>query len=127
MGLQVAMNFNANSGYHYSASDLVGTRVLNSAPSDLNQVFTEQAGKYRTPNFWQSDVRVQYSWKWSQKLQSEVYLDIINLTNRQEATGLSEGLNIRRASTEIYTANIPNTPYAFQAPRRYQVGFRLKY
>lgn len=127
MGLQVALNFNANSGYHYSASDLVGTRVLNSAPTDINQVFTEQAGKYRTPNFWQSDVRIQYSWKWNPKLQSEVYLDIINLTNRQEVTGLSEGLNVRRAATEIYTANIPNTPYAFQAPRRYQVGFRLKY
>ena len=127
MGLQVAMNFNANSGYHYSASDKVGTRVLNAAPTDINDVFIEQAGKYRTPNFWQSDVRVQYAWKWNQKLRSEVYLDIINLTNRQEATGISEGLGVRSGTTTLYNASVAGTPYAFQAPRRYQVGFRLKF
>ncbi|WP_243383919.1 TonB-dependent receptor [Geothrix alkalitolerans] len=127
MGLQVAMNFNANSGYHYSASDKVGTRVLNSAPKDINDVFTEQAGKYRTPNFWQSDIRVQYAWKWNQKLRSEVYLDIINLTNRQEVTGVSEGLNVRSGTTTIYNAAVAGQPYAFQAPRRYQMGFRLKF
>jgi len=127
MGLQVAMNFNANSGYHYSASEKVGTRVLNAAPKDINDVFTEQAGRYRTPNFWQSDIRVQYAWKWNQKLRSEVYLDIINLTDRQEPTGLSEGLNVRSGTTLIYNAAVPNAPYAFQAPRRYQVGFRLKF
>ncbi|GLH67496.1 TonB-dependent receptor [Geothrix edaphica] len=127
MGLQVAMNFNANSGYHYSASEKVGTRVLNSAPADINEVFKEQAGKYRTPNFWQSDIRVQYAWKWNQKLRSEVYLDIINLTNRQEPTGISEGLNVRSGITTIYNAAVAGTPYQFQAPRRYQVGFRLKF
>lgn len=127
MGLQIGMNFNANSGYNYSASEKVGTRVLNSAPTDINDVFTEQAGKYRTDNFWQSDIRIQYGWKWNQKLRSEAYLDIINLTNRQEPTGLSEGLNVRASTTVIYNAGVPNTPYAFQAPRRYQVGFRLKF
>ena len=126
-GLQVAMNFNANSGYHYSASERVGTRVLNAAPKDINDVFTEQAGKFRTPNFWQSDIRVQYAWKWNQQLRSEVYLDVINLTNRQETTGLSEGLNVRSGTTTLYDAAVPNTPYAFQAPRRYQMGFRLKF
>jgi len=127
MGLQVAMNFNANSGYHYSASEKVGTRVLNSAPADISDVFREQAGAFKTPNFWQSDIRVQYAWKWNQKLRSEVYLDIINITNRQEATGVSEGLNVRSGTTDIYNAAEAHTPYAFQAPRRYQVGFRLKF
>ena len=126
-GLQIGMNFNANSGYHYSASERVGTRILNSAPKDINEVFNEQAGRYRTPNVWQGDVRVQYAWKWNHKLRSEAYLDIINLTNRQEPTGLSEGLNVRTGTTTIYNAAIANTPYAFQAPRRYQIGFRLKY
>jgi hypothetical protein len=127
MGLQVGMNFNANSGYHYSASEKVGTRVLNSAPTDINQVFTEQAGKFRTDNFWQGDLRVQYGWKWNKQLRSELYLDIINFTNRQEATGLSEGLNVRSGTTTLYNAAVAHTPYAFQAPRRYQLGFRLKF
>jgi len=119
MGLLVGLTFNANSGYHYSRGTSASTRVLQQFPG-ANGYFAENLGSLMTPMLYQADLRFQYARNFG-KMRGEVYLDVINATNRQEATDLSEGLNIRGV------APLPDTPYQYQAPRRYNFGIRIKY
>jgi len=118
MGLLAGLTFNANSGYHYTRGTSASTRVLQQFPG-ANQFFAENLGSLMTPMVYQFDARVQYGRDFG-KVRGEVYLDIINLTNRQEATDLAEGLNIR-------SGVLPDAPYQYQAPRRYNFGIRIKY
>lgn len=119
MGLMVGMTYNANSGYHYSRGTSASTRVLQQFPGQ-NGFYGENLGALMTPMVQQLDMRVQYGRNFG-KIRGEVYVDVINLTNRQEATDLAEGLNIRGV------APLPDTPYQYQAPRRYNFGVRIKY
>jgi len=119
MGFMLGMTFNANSGYHYSRGTSASTRVLQQFPGE-NGFYGENLGALMTPMFYQMDLRLQYGRNFG-KIRGEVYMDVINLTNRQEATDLSEGLNIRGV------APLPDTPYQYQAPRRYNFGVRIKY
>ncbi|MBK8727064.1 MAG: TonB-dependent receptor [Holophagaceae bacterium] len=120
MGFMVGMTFNANSGYHYTpGSWTASTRVLQNWPGE-DGFFAENLGTAMTPMYYQADLRLQYGRNFG-KLRGEIYADVINLTNRQEATDLSEGLNIRAIAPR------PNTPYQYQAPRRYNFGIRLKF
>lgn len=118
-GLMVAATFNANSGYHYTNSMLVGTRVLQAVPSEAN-FFSQQLGTNKTPMFFQTDVRVQYGRNLTSRLRGEVFLDIFNIYNKQGATGIAEGLGVRSGIQ-------PNAPYQFQLPRSFQLGVRLKF
>lgn len=120
MGLLIGATFNANSGYHYSTSDLVGTRILQAAPS-AEDFDNEMLGKKMTPRFYQVDLRVSYSKDLKKKVKGEVFIDIFNLFDRQNTIGLSEGLNVRPI------APIADTPYSYQLPRTFQLGFRLKF
>jgi hypothetical protein len=120
MGLLLGMTLNTNSGYHYtSPAFLASGRVLQSWPGE-NSFFGNQLGNRRTPMVYQADLRVQYGRNFG-KIRGEVYLDVLNATNRQAATDLSEGLNVRGIAPR------PDTAYAFQAPRRYSFGIRIKY
>ena len=126
MGLMLGLTYNMNSGYHYSRGEVASGRVLQVAPS-VQEAFSNQLGKYRTPEFNQLDARVQYNWKLSPKVKSEIYVDIINVMNRQEATDLSEGLNTRSGTAYGVDAALPDQPYGFQAPRRLNFGVRVKF
>ncbi len=120
MGLLLGMTLNANSGYHYTSPAFVAsTRVLQSFPG-AGEFYAEGLGNRMTPMFYQADLRAQYGRNFG-KVRGEIYLDVINFTNRQEATDLSEGLNVRGVAPNA------NTPYQFQAPRRYSFGIRIKY
>lgn len=120
MGLMVGMAINANSGYHYTSPAFVAsTRVLQSFPG-AGEFYSEGLGNRMTPMFYQADLRAQYGRNFG-KIRGEIYVDVINFTNRQEATDLSEGLNVRAVAPNS------NTPYQFQAPRRYNFGIRIKY
>lgn len=119
-GFLVGLTFNANSGYHYTPNSwTASTRVLQNFPGEAG-FFAENIGTAMTPMVSQFDLRLQYGRNFG-KMRGEVYVDAINLLNRQGATDLSEGLNIRGA------APLPNTPYQYQAPRRYNFGIRFKY
>lgn len=118
-GFQLGATFNANSGYHYSRGFVSSNRVLQSFPG-VNAFYSEALGQYMTPMFYQTDLRLQYGRNFG-KMRGEVYLDVINATNRQEATDLSEGLNVRAVAPGI------DVPYAYQAPRRYAFGIRIRY
>jgi len=120
MGLMVGLTFNANSGYHYSTSDLVGTRILQAAPG-IDEFDTESLGNKMSPRYYQFDLRVQYSRNIAAKVKGEVFLDIFNLFDRQNAIGLAEGTNVRAVQP------VADAPYSFQLPRTFQVGFRLKF
>jgi len=120
MGMLVGATLNANSGYHYTRGQVGSGRVLQVAPA-LADFDKEGLGTYKTPTFYQLDIRVQYGKNFNKKVRGEVYLDILNATNRQNATGLSEGLNVRS------NAPVPDTPYQYQAPRRFFIGARLKF
>ena len=119
-GFLVGLTFNANSGYHYTPNSWTASgRVLQNFPGEAG-FFAENLGTAMTPMVYQADLRVQYGRNFG-KMRGEIYMDVINLTNRQAATDLSEGLNIRAI------APLPNTPYQYQAPRRYSFGIRIKY
>ena len=120
MGFLMGVTLNANSGYHYTPNSwLSSSRVLQNFPGETG-FFAENLGTAMTPMVYQADLRFQYGRNFG-KVRGEVYMDVINASNRQEATDLSEGLNIRGA------APLPNTPYQYQAPRRYSFGIRIKY
>jgi len=118
-GLLFGATFNARSGFHYSRSEVRYTRTELVAPT-LNEAFSEQLGNRTTPAFNQWDLRLQYSHGFKNQIKAELFLDVINALNRQEATNLAEGLNVR-------SGVLPDQPSAYQAPRRFNLGFRLKY
>lgn len=119
-GFLVSGTLQANSGYNYSRSTLVGTRILQAAPS-VDDFDKEMLGNLRSPSFNQIDLHVQYNWKLWGRTTGEVFLDIYNAANRQNATDMAEGLNVRAV------APVADTPWRYQAPRRYMFGFRMKY
>lgn len=125
-GLLVGLNFVSHSGFHYSRGDVGSGRVLQATPS-LSEAFSEQLGTRMTPVYNQWDMRIQYGHKLTEKVRGEVYLDVINVMNRQEATGLSEGLNVRSGIAGNTNAALPDQPYSFQAPRQLSFGVRLKF
>jgi hypothetical protein len=118
-GLLVGATFNARAGYHYSRSEVRYTRTLLSAPT-LQEAFAEQLGSRTTPAFNQWDLRVQYAPHFQGRVQGEVFLDVLNALNRQEPTGLAEGVNVRAGV-------LPDQPYSYQAPRRLNAGIRIKF
>lgn len=125
-GFLVGLNFVSNSGFHYSRGQVGSGRVLQAPPS-LDEAFSEQLGSRMTPVFNQWDLRLQYGRKLTERVRGEVYLDVINLLDAQEATGLSEGLNVRSGVIGTVNAAYPDQPYQFQAPRQLKVGVRLKF
>lgn len=126
MGLMVGLTYNMNSGYHYSRGRVASGRVLQATPT-INEAFSPQLGAFKTPEFNQLDARVQYNFKLTSKVKTEVYMDIVNLMNRQEATDLTEGLNTRSGTAYGVNAALPDQPYGFQAPRRLNFGVRVKF
>ena len=122
LGLLVGATLNAHSGFHYSTSDLVGTRILESAPA-LAEFDSARLGSKMSPRFYQLDLRVQYGRNLTKQVRGEVFLDIFNFTDRQRPTVLSEGTNVRNGAI----ASVADQPYQYQLPRTFQLGVRLKF
>ena len=127
MGLTVGATLTANSGYHYTRGAVGSGRILQSinesgVPGTVTEATFDQEGfgKYMTPKQYQLDLRVQYGRKFD-KIRGEVFLDIVNATNNQNATDLAEGLNVRAGFP------IPDTAWQYQLPRRFALGVRIKY
>ena len=129
MGIVVGATLTANSGYHYTRGALGSGRILQSInelggtlPGTVNEANFDQEGfgKYMTPKQYQLDLRVQYGRNFD-KIRGEVFLDIVNATNNQNATDLAEGLNVRPGFP------IPDMAYNYQLPRRFALGVRIKY
>lgn len=120
-GILVGLGHNLNSGYHYSDSAVLSTRVLIKPPSDPNLLQSEQQGKNMTPRVEQTDLHLQYDHTIWNKVKGQIFADVFNLFNRQGGVDLSEGTNIRAA------APVANTPYSYQVPRRYVLGVRINF
>ncbi len=127
-GFLVGLTATFTSGYHYSRSTSASNRILLSVPANSSAEYfnSEQQGTRTTPTTQKYDARFQYSFDITKMVKADVYLDVNNLTNQQGPTNLNEGSNLSGAFAQLRTA-VADEPYAWQAPRTYFLGVKVKF
>jgi outer membrane receptor protein involved in Fe transport len=119
-GFRLGAVFNASSGYHYSDLTSASAITMLSPSGNINDFSKKQAGKNMTPSRRTLDGHLEYHFRMSTKISCEAFVDVFNVFNTQKPIALAEGMNVRPGYDT-------GTPYAFEAPRRMVMGFRVKF
>ncbi len=119
-GFLLGLTYNVLSGYHYSNSRVFSTRILLASPSDPALLNTELQGANLSPRYDTADLHASYDFKIGSRLKAAVYADVFNFFNKQTATDLAEGTNVRAGFGA-------NEAYAYVPPRRFSLGVRLTF
>lgn len=121
-GFLIGATYNVVSGYHFSDSQVLSTRLLLRPPTDPNLISSESLGKNVSPRYDTMDVHLQYDIKGItlvKKLKPSVTLDVFNFFNRQSPTDVAAVNNFP------VSGKLAGEPYAWLPPRRYTLSFKV--